>query len=171
VLTDPGQVAEATPGLARVYRVAFAASGEGDDEADRFATEQLPTHSRREGFRLVLVEEGEQAIAFAYGYTGERGQWWSDWVAGLAPARLVETWVGGHFELVELAVDPARQGEGLGARVHDLLLDGLPHERALLTTYREDGPAPRLYQRLGWRLLADLTESTALYGLDLRARR
>jgi hypothetical protein len=55
--------------------------------------------------------------------------------------------------------------------VHDLLLEGLPHERALLTTYREDGPATRLYQRLGWQPLADLTQTTTLYGLDLRARR
>lgn len=168
VLDDPADVAEVRSGLARVYRAAFGAYGEGDAEVRRFTDEQLPVHAERDGFRLVVLEDDGEPVAFGYGYTGERGQWWSDWVAGLAPARIVDTWVGGHFELVELAVDPSAQGQGLGARVHDLLLEDLPHERALLSTYRDDRPAPRLYQRLGWRPLADLTDDATLYGLELR---
>ena len=170
VLSDPAEVAVATPALARVYRVAFAGAGEGDDEVRRFVDEQLPRHAERDGFRLVVVEDGDEAVALGYGYTGERGQWWSDRVAGLAPAGVVDEWLGGHFELVELAVDPAWQRRGLGARAHDLLLEGLPHERALLTTYRdEERPAPRLYRRLGWRPLAELNEDTVLYGRVLRS--
>lgn len=106
---------------------------------------------------------------FAYGYTGRRGQWWSDHVAEHAPADVVAGWLGGHFEFVELAVDPAFQGRGLGAALAQRLVGGLPHERALLTTYRDDRPAPRLYRRLGWRLLATgVTADGDLYGLDLR---
>lgn len=170
VLARPDEVAEVLPGLARVYRVAFGAYGEGDAEVRRFTDEQLPKHAARDGFRMVVVEDETGPVAFGYGYTGERGQWWSDWVAGLAPAEVVAEWLGGHFELVELAVDPAWQGQGLGARVHDLLLEDLPHERALLTTYRdEERPAPRLYRRLGWRPLAELTDDTVLYGRVLRS--
>jgi ribosomal protein S18 acetylase RimI-like enzyme len=170
VLTSPDEVRAALPALARVYRAAFGAYGEGDAEVQRFTDEQLPKHAARDGFRMVVLEDGHGPAAFGYGYTGERGQWWSDWVAGLAPAEIVEEWLGDHFELVELAVDPAQQGRGLGARVHDLLLERLPHERALLTTYRdEDRPAPRLYRRLGWRPLAELTEDTVLYGRLLRS--
>ena len=46
VLTRPDEVAAALPGLARVYRAAFGAYGEGDDELRRFADEQLPKHGQ-----------------------------------------------------------------------------------------------------------------------------
>jgi len=87
----------------------------------------------------------------AYGYTGELGQWWSDRVAERAPQPVVVEWLGGHFEFVELAVDPRWQGRGLGCALHDALLLDLPHSRALLTTYRDDRPAPRLVVRTGLR--------------------
>jgi hypothetical protein len=40
--------------------------------------------------------------------------------------------------------------------------------RALLATYRDDRPAPRLYRRRGWELLvAGLDEQSDLYGINL----
>jgi hypothetical protein len=49
------------------------------------------------------------------------------------------------------------------------LLLGLPHDRALLSTYRDDRPAPRLYARLGWIKLATgvLDGGSDLWGLRL----
>ena len=103
---------------------------------------------------------------FAYGYTGERGQWWTDTVATRVPAVLAEEWLGGHFELVEVAVAPEHQGRGFGAALVDGLLLGLPHDRALLTTYDDERPAPRLYRRLGWELLATgVLDGSDLWGL------
>jgi GNAT superfamily N-acetyltransferase len=124
----------------------------------------------------VIARVGRATVAFAYGYTGRRGQWWTDWVAERAPGWVVEDWLGGHFEFVELAVDPAVQRRGIGTALHDRLLDGLPHAKAMLTAYRDDRPAPRLYRRLGWRLLVPaIGEDSDLYGLELanwvRARR
>lgn len=159
--------------LADVYRAAFGAPGydEGEDAVARFRDEQLPRHATREGFRCAVARAGGALVGFAYGYTGERGQWWSDQVAANAPADVVERWLGGHFEFVELAVDPAVQRRGLGRGLHDALLAGLPHERALLTTYADDRPAPRLYRRLGWQLLVPrVFDDSDLYGLELRAR-
>ena len=159
--------------LAAVYGAAFGAPeyGEGEEEVRHFVEEQLPRHVEREGFRLAEATVGGVLVGFAYGYTGQRGQWWTDRVVSLAPAEIVDAWVGGHFEFVELAVDPAVQGQGIGMRLHDCLLAGLPHPKALLSTYREDRPAPRLYRRLGWQLLVpDLDEQNALYGLDLKRR-
>jgi hypothetical protein len=53
--------------------------------------------------------------------------------------------------------------------VESLLL-GLPHRRALLTTYADDRPAPRLYRRLGWqRLATGVFDGSDLWGLDLRS--
>jgi broad specificity phosphatase PhoE/GNAT superfamily N-acetyltransferase len=140
----------------RVYRAAFGAPGydETDDDVRRFMAETLPTHASRAGFRMVTLRLGPDLLGFAYGYTGERGQWWTDNVAGGVPAAVDQGWFGGHFEVVELAVDPAAQGRGFGAALMDHLLLGLPHDRALLSTYRDDRPAPRLYARLGWTRLA-----------------
>lgn len=50
-------------------------------------------------------------------------------------------WVGGHFELVELAVDRAARQQGVGRRLHDALLSGVTG-RALLGTSNDD-EAPR----------------------------
>src|SRR5688500_530240 len=72
------------------------------------------------------------------GFTGRRGQWWSDRIAAAAPAEIVAEWVGGHFEIVHLAVMVEAQRQGLGAALLDGLLADLPNEKALLTTYSDD---------------------------------
>lgn len=35
-------------------------------------------HSIRSGFRLARAYDGALLVGFAYGYTGEHGQWWTD---------------------------------------------------------------------------------------------
>jgi len=157
--------------LAHVYRAAFCAPGyvEPASAVDRFRDQQLPAHTARDGFRCALAERRGLLIGFAYGYTGEHGQWWTDHVAARVPPAVRDEWLGGHFEFVELAVDPTGQRRGLGEELVTRLLQDIPHERALLTTYRGDRPAPRLYRRMGWRLLAEhALEGSDLYGVDLR---
>jgi len=156
--------------LAAVYRAAFGAPGydEPPEAAERFRTEQLPHHADRAGFRCVIARIDDWVVGFAYGYTGDFGQWWTDWVASRVPVEVVAEWLGGHFEFVEMAVDPSAQGRGIGQALHNRLLAGLPHRRAMLTTYCDDRAAPRLYRRSGWRLLmAGLDASSDLYGLQL----
>jgi broad specificity phosphatase PhoE len=156
VLDGPGALGIADE-VERVYRAAFGAPGYEESATDvrRFMAESLPTHASRAGFRMVTLRLGPDLQGLAYGYTGERGQWWTDTVASGVSADVDQGWFGGHFEVVELAVDPAAQGRGFGAALMDHLLLGLPHDRALLTTYAADRPAPRLYQRLGWTRLAE----------------
>lgn len=156
--------------LGRVFAAAFGA-GYDEAEAERFATDQLPTHAARDDFKLVAAGSDEGIVGFAYGFTGRRGQWWSDRIAAAISPELASEWIGGHFEVVELAVHPAAQRNGLGtALMHALmhaLMTGLPHRKALLTTYADDRPAPRLYRRLGWQVLVpDLGWGSALYGMD-----
>lgn len=159
--------------LGAVYESAFGTPEYGgkDAEAARvFATEQLPLHAGRDGFKLVVTRAGRQITGFAYGFTGQRGQWWTDRIVELAPAEIVEEWVGGHFEVVDLAVAVPAQGQGFGSTLHDHLMADLPHSKALLTTHLGDTLASQLYQRRGWRLLMpDLGTGSALYGLDLKA--
>ncbi|HST18134.1 MAG TPA: GNAT family N-acetyltransferase [Gaiellaceae bacterium] len=170
LVTDGEELTGLVDDLTTVYRDAFSAPGydETEQEVERFRDEQLPAHAAREGFRCAVAFDDGVCVGFAYGYTGRRGEWWTDQVAAGAPAEIVEQWLDGHFEFVELAVDPAAQRCGHGAALHDALLLGVPNERALLTTYRDDRPAPRLYRRLGWELLVEgIFEDSDLYGLDL----
>jgi hypothetical protein len=52
------------------------------------------------------------------------------------------------------------------------VLLAVPHDRALLTTYADDRPAPRLYARLGWqRLATGVLDGSDLWGTDLRRTR
>jgi ribosomal protein S18 acetylase RimI-like enzyme len=120
---------------------------------------------------MVTLREAGRLRGFGYGYTGREGQWWTGQIRSTAPAEVTAGWLDGHFEVVELAVAPAVQGRGFGRLVMEALVAGLPHDRALLTTYADDRPAPRLYARLGWERLARgvLDGSSDLWGLRLRA--
>ncbi|WP_433374128.1 GNAT family N-acetyltransferase [Actinoplanes sp. CA-142083] len=152
--------------LETIYAAAFGSAS----EAAAWRVDTLPKHAAREGFRLVGASDADRLVAFGYGYTGEPGQWWTDQIAARVPPAISAEWVGGHFELVELAVLPSHGGRGLGAALHDELLDGLPHRVALLTaTLDENDPARRLYRRKGWLLLAhQVFDDADLLGKRLR---
>lgn len=161
--------------LVLVYRAAFTASGydETEDQVQHFAVDMLPLHALREAFRLVLVREAGSVRGFGYGFTGEHGMWWTERLKETAPAGMrpvLDEWLGGHFEVVLLAVDPAAQGRGFGRSLMEALLLDQPHQRALLSTYADDRSAPRLYARLGWQRLVEgvLDGDSDLWGLDRR---
>jgi ribosomal protein S18 acetylase RimI-like enzyme len=159
--------------LAAIYFAAYGdpALPESQLDADNFVNSTMSRHSRRAGFRLVLATTDGDASGYGYGFTGKHGQFWSDWLAGAAPADIVETWVGDHFELVDIVVDPAHRGQGIAGLLHDHLVDGLPQERALLATSPDSGAAARLYAGRGWEILVpEIDGDKALYGLDLAAR-
>lgn len=163
---------EVRAALADVYRVAYGdpTLPESRLDAQNFVESTLSRHSRRSGFRLVVSHTDGRASGYGYGFTGKRGQFWSDWLAGAVPADIVETWVGDHFELVDLVVDPAFRGKGIAGLLHDHLVRDLPQERALLATVPDSGAAPRLYEGRGWQIIAEQIDGAkALYGLDLRS--
>ena len=60
---------------------------------------------------------------------------------------------GLFYQLVDIAVDPAHQGQGLGKRIVAMLVEGL-RQRAPAEAYVSliaDGEAHRLYARHGFR--------------------
>jgi GNAT superfamily N-acetyltransferase len=146
--------------IAAVYRAAFSAPPHEETEADarRFAEDVLPRHSERESFRCVVALDGsDRVIGFAYGYTGRPGQWWHDTVADAMGLEKDAAWLAEPFEVVTLAVMPDRQGKGIGGKLHDALLHGLPHRRAVLSVLHGESPALSLYRGRGWvELLDDL---------------
>ncbi len=165
--------ADTRKALAAIYLAAYGDAGlpESQLDADNFVTSTIRRHSRRAGFRLVLATTDGETSGYAYGFTGKRGQFWSDWLSGAAPADIVDAWVGDHFELVDIVVDPAHRGQGIAGLLHDELVDGLPQQKALLATTPDDGAAARLYGGRGWQVLVPgIDGEKALYGLDLAAR-
>lgn len=137
-------------------------------DAATWQAQTLDPHRARPDFRLVLARQQDRPVGFAYGYTGHRGEWWPDRAADALGEELARQWVGGHFEFVELAVIEDCRRRGIGLALHDRLLAGLPHERALLSTDRAPTtPARRLYARRGWIPLGDLGPDTAILGRRL----
>jgi GNAT superfamily N-acetyltransferase len=144
--------------LVFVYRDAFRTPpyNKGEAEVMDFA-ESLPQHVRQDGFRIVLALEdrAEQVAGFAYGYANTPDQFWHRQVAKAVGPRTVAEWLIGSFRLVEMAVAPEAQGQGIGGLLHDRLLSGLAYRKAVLSTMAAETKACWLYHKRGWKVLLD----------------
>jgi GNAT superfamily N-acetyltransferase len=174
-LVAPRDVTAIADQIVAVYRAAFSPPPyrETEDDVARYAA-RLARHTTQDGFRCAVAAEGDRLVGFAYGYVARPGQWWHDTVrAALDPATAARR-LDGAFELVELAVIPPRQGQGIGGRLHDLVLAHAPAPNAVTTTAQHENPAVRFYRRRGWLpLLKDFAFPGArmtylVLGLDLR---
>ena len=142
------------------YQEAF-----GDfDDFETWRADLFARHAARDGYRLVIAADGPAVAGFSWGYTGQRGQYWTDLVGAALPAAVADEWVGGHFEFVELAVAPRYRRRGLGRTMHDTLLAGIT-QRCLLSTADDSAdPAVRLYLGRGWRRLGLLRPGAQVMG-------
>ena len=144
--------------LVTIYRDAFTIHPYCKKEVEvvDFA-QSLPRHVEREGYHGVVALEGQakQVVGFAYGYTNTPDQFWHQEVAKAVQPWIVTEWLTGSFRLVEMAVTPKAQGRGIGGLLHDHLLRGLSHQKAVLSTMAADTNAYRMYQKRGWRVLLD----------------
>jgi ribosomal protein S18 acetylase RimI-like enzyme len=122
-------------------------------------------HAARAGYRLAVGSDDGAVAGFAWGYIGQRGQYWTDLACGVLPSEITDVWVGGHFEFVELAVLPDYRRRGLGSRLHDTLLAGVTQRCLLSTADDAADPAVRLYLRHGWRKLGVLKPGFQVMGL------
>jgi GNAT superfamily N-acetyltransferase len=94
-------------------------------------------------------------VGFAYGYACIPERWWHQQVRPGLPEQIAETWLKDSFNFVEIAVDPHFQGQGIGGRLHDGLLAGLPYARAVLSTLQAETTAHHLYRQRGWVVLRE----------------
>ncbi|GAB90407.1 GNAT family N-acetyltransferase [Gordonia rhizosphera] len=114
--------------------------------------------ARRRLSRPVGVDDDEFLVGIAYGYRGERDQWWNQQLRfGLRqaghPESAVDEITRDYFELTELHVHPTAQGRGIGQVLLTRLLAGRPESRVLLSTPEipaENNRAWALYRRLGF---------------------
>ena len=51
------------------------------------------THRVRTGFRLARAYDADVLLGFAYRYTGERGQWWTDHALEVLEPGIADTWL------------------------------------------------------------------------------
>jgi ribosomal protein S18 acetylase RimI-like enzyme len=136
-----------------VFAVYDAVFGDQPDEAE-WRRDVWDRHAVRNGFRLARAYDRERLVGFGYGYTGERGQWWTDQAYQVLAPDVAEEWLGGHFELVSIGVLPEARGVGVGRALLARLTDRLPHERWVLMTTADTGdPARHLYARAGWQVV------------------
>lgn len=146
------------------YRAVF-----GDfDDRETWRHDLFSRHAARGGYRLAVATDGSTTAGFAWGYVGERGQYWPDLVCNVLPTEVTDDWVGGHFEFVELAVLPDYRRRGVGSRLHDVLLTDVRQKCLLSTANDPDDPAVRLYLRRGWQRLGDLSPGFQVMGRPAR---
>jgi ribosomal protein S18 acetylase RimI-like enzyme len=72
-------------------------------------------------------------------------------------------WMSDSFEIAELHVLPAHQGQGIGRNLLLRLAAGRAERTAVLSTHDTDSPARHLYRALGF---TDLLTSFAFSGWD-----
>lgn len=150
--------------LTEIYSVAFAGppwhdDGYGTADFARRLTEDV----RRPGFRAVLAGHDGRPAGFGTAWP-TRGPFPSGRAYDRVRGELgdtVETLLVGALEVDELAVSPHARGQGLAARILDLLCEGA--ERSwLLTAPGADG-AIRLYERTGWQRLTGPEATVAVF--------
>jgi GNAT superfamily N-acetyltransferase len=136
----------------------------------------ITSHLERSGLRAIAaLDDDGQLVGIAYGYVGERGQWWHDQVRRALSDDDASRWLDDAFEVCELHVRPSLQRTGLGRTLLDRLLEGPPAPTAILTTPDRETRAREFYRAGGWvDLVRNLVfpgdpRAFAVLGKDLHA--
>ena len=142
--------------LGEVYREVFSEPPyEYGDEHVRLFKDRFAAQHQRPGAELVVARGSDGAMAgFSFGLTmPPAAPWWTDLTSNVEPGVTDEP-PGRTFVLIELLVRQPWRGGGVAARLHDLLLEERPEERATLTVRPDAGPAQHAYESWGWRKVA-----------------
>lgn len=150
------------PELGEVYARAFSGPPyhKPDDELASFV-EDGREQSGRPGFVAWAAFEQGQAgavgrpVGFSYAYELLPEYWWYRQVKPHLARLGQTTWLQDAFELTQMAVLPEFQGQGIGGRLHDLLLADLPYRHGLLSTLYGETDATGLYRGRGWQILLE----------------
>jgi ribosomal protein S18 acetylase RimI-like enzyme len=122
----------------------------------------LRRHASYPGFRAFgAFNVRARLVGFSYGYSSQPGLWWREQVAAPLSPEKRAYWFDDAFELAELHVHPTAQGNHLGGRLHDRLVETQPHRTALLSVMHGSLRARQLYSSRGWvNLIEDFRFST-----------
>ncbi|ASU83364.1 GNAT family N-acetyltransferase [Nocardiopsis gilva YIM 90087] len=140
----------ALPALMEIYAAAM------DPPQDQLGGRKviMEQHSRNPGFQSVTaVDASGGAVGFAYGFHGQRGQWWHDVVTQALRARdpsAERRWFRDSFEIAEVHVHPDHQGRGIGRRLLYRLTAARAERTAVLSTHSGPTVARGLYTSCGF---------------------
>jgi len=113
--------------------------------------ERLKKHYTYEGYKgVALLNEVDELIGFAYGYTSLPGQYYHGLLSKALDPIEYEKWLSDCFEVVELAIDPTFRRQGHAKTLMTNLLEGTERKTAILTTQTDNLSARSLYESMGW---------------------
>ncbi|HEX4059522.1 MAG TPA: GNAT family N-acetyltransferase [Streptosporangiaceae bacterium] len=132
---------------AEVYAdLPYRRDGDPAGFARRFAVQR-----RQPGFVLAEARHGGYLVGYAAGMPLRPStSWWRGLTTPL-PDEVTAEHLGRTFALVELLVRASWRRQGIGRRLHDLVLAGRTEERATLTVLPAATPAQIAFQDWGWR--------------------
>jgi ribosomal protein S18 acetylase RimI-like enzyme len=157
-----------------LYREAYSYAADSE-RVDRFPG-LIADFGARPGFRAFVAEAADGRLAgLVLGSTEGPGSRVHGFLEPYLDVTARARWLDGSFGLAQLAVLPHVRGRGLGGRLHDRILDGLPHAAAVLAVAHGNKPALHLYRSRGWQILVEdfhyplphVPEPYAILGLDL----
>ncbi len=160
-LLDGGQAGERATELAALHAEVYAEPPylRHDDAAvfaDRFRVQR-----RQPGFALAIAGHGGYPVGYAAGMPLRPStSWWKDLTAPL-PDDLTAEHPGRTFAVVELLVRASWRRQGIGRRLHDLLLGDRPEERATAVVLPAAAAAQRAFRDWGWRKVARTRDPAA----------
>lgn len=155
---NPGEYSLLVPELVDIYIAAMQYNPSLRDQRIRVWRSEV----RWPGFTAIAAISAEQVVGVAYGFLGSRDRWWDRQLqrsmrgsGGITKEH--EAILKSYFEVAEIHVLPARQGEGIGATLLTELLRLVPAEWALLSTPEVPGEANNafsLYRKYGFADIA-----------------
>jgi GNAT superfamily N-acetyltransferase len=117
-------------------------------------TRRFTVQRRQPGFVLAEARHGGYLVGYAAGMPLRPStSWWRGLTTPL-PGDVTAEHPGRTFALVDLLVRASWRRQGIGRRLHDLVLAGRPEERATLTVLPAAAPAQTAFQSWGWRKVA-----------------
>jgi ribosomal protein S18 acetylase RimI-like enzyme len=164
-LLDAAEARLITNEIERIYHDAFSVSPwtKTAGSIRNFATEVFPRHLAHDGFELATARDGDgKLVGFCYGFIGNHGQYWTDYVAARIHPSLEKEWLGGHFEITELAVDEASRDRGIGRALLTTLLESRGDDRMALQTIVQASPARSLYESMGFTPFGEFEDFVVL---------
>lgn len=145
---EPFRIWDIAGSIGRIYRDAYDYP---IDDADSFINGPFARHVRWPGFLLLLATLADEPVGFVYGYQSRPGQWWHDTIAPAMREAEQTAWLKDAFELAEIAVAPAMQGQGVGSTLIGAFLHSVPPGPVLLSADMNDhNRARELYRRFGF---------------------
>jgi GNAT superfamily N-acetyltransferase len=122
----------------------------GEDHVALFR-ERFEVQRRQAGFRLVTARADGQLVGLAFGVTLlPTTPWWQNLVVPL-PEEITTERPGRTFAVVEMLVRAPWRRQHIAQKMHQLLLQDRPEERATLTVLPEAEPAKAAYRQWGWQ--------------------